>query len=187
MKRKSHTYNQKNKNDTANDLYQVEKIIGKRKINNIIQYKTKWKDYSLSQSTWEPKEHFKDCLYFINNYEKKLLKKAKAKGKTKEKERAIEEKHLINPNDVMNNRIDLTLLSESNTSTTEEIKINHLSSDYDFLSIETVSQKNDEVYAYVKSKSGDEEVVTKVNTKVFYTFRPELLIQYYESKLTIGK
>lgn len=181
MKRKSHTYNQKNKNDSANDLYQVEKIIGKRKINNIIQYKTKWKDYSLSQSTWEPKEHFQNCLYFINNYEKKLLKKAKEKGSS------IEEKHLLDPNDVMNNRIDLTLLSESNTSTTEEIKITHLPSDYACLSIETVSQKNDEVYAYVKSKSGDEEVVTKVNTKVFYTFRPELLIQYYESKLTFGK
>ena len=53
--------------------YTVEKIMGKKRINNRIHYKIKWKGYPMSESTWEPRtELIKLIPDLINDYENKV-------------------------------------------------------------------------------------------------------------------
>ena len=50
--------------------YTVEKIMGKKRINNRIHYKIKWKGYPMSESTWEPRtDLIKMIPDLINEYE----------------------------------------------------------------------------------------------------------------------
>ncbi len=58
------------------DIYEVDKILEKKILNNEILYLVKWKGYSYEESTWEPKENLevgaKQCIYY---FEHKLKKK----------------------------------------------------------------------------------------------------------------
>jgi hypothetical protein len=61
-------------NQIAEDLYVVERIIGKRVLNNKIFYKVKWQGYSTNESTWEKVSHLRYVPDLIDKYEKQLLK-----------------------------------------------------------------------------------------------------------------
>ena len=52
--------------------YEIEKIIGKRIIKGIIEYKVKWLGYDESQSTWEPIGHLINAKEAIREYENYL-------------------------------------------------------------------------------------------------------------------
>lgn len=58
--------------------YTVDKILDKKKSKGKILYKVKWKNYPLSQCTWEPIENFIDKSV-INDFENEL------KGKTEKR------------------------------------------------------------------------------------------------------
>lgn len=50
------------------DVYQVEKIIGKRTRCGKKEYKVKWEGYPLSQCTWEPAENLQNVLDMVEEY-----------------------------------------------------------------------------------------------------------------------
>lgn len=51
--------------------YIVEKIVGKRKVNNKIEYHVKWLGYPADQNTWEPRAQLiKDVPQMVDAYEK---------------------------------------------------------------------------------------------------------------------
>ena len=52
------------------DVYQVEKVIGKRIKGGKPLYKVKWEGYPLSQCTWEPLENLQNVLDLVDEYEK---------------------------------------------------------------------------------------------------------------------
>ena len=55
-----------------NEKYVVEKIVGKKKINNLVYYNVKWLHYGKKFNTWEPrKELIKDVKQLIKDYDKK--------------------------------------------------------------------------------------------------------------------
>lgn len=58
------------------NIFGVEKVIGKRIINNKPHYLLKWKDFDESFSSWEPKENI-ECDELIEQFE--LLLKGKIK------------------------------------------------------------------------------------------------------------
>jgi hypothetical protein len=49
-------------------IYDVEKILDKRIIDDKVYYLLKWVDYSDSYNTWEPEEHL-DCQDLVDKYE----------------------------------------------------------------------------------------------------------------------
>lgn len=49
---------------------EVRKILEKRTINGTDEFKVWWKDYSRSQSTWEPFDNLVNCLEKIEDYER---------------------------------------------------------------------------------------------------------------------
>ena len=60
-------------NSSINEIeYEIEKIIGKRIIKGIIEYKVKWLGYDESQSTWEPIGHLINAKEAIREYENYL-------------------------------------------------------------------------------------------------------------------
>ena len=50
------------------DVYQVEKIVGKRWKSGKVQYKVKWEGYPYSQCTWEPLENLQTVTELIDQY-----------------------------------------------------------------------------------------------------------------------
>ena len=62
--------------DDDDDVYLVEDIIDKRKHKGKVQYKVKWKGYSVDEATWEPLEHLRNVKDMIKQF---LNKKRKVK------------------------------------------------------------------------------------------------------------
>ncbi|CAM1296758.1 MPHOSPH8 (predicted), partial [Pycnogonum litorale] len=53
---------------TEEDVYEVEEIVGVRKIGSQIQYRVRWSGYGSQHDTWEPKENLLTCEDLIDNY-----------------------------------------------------------------------------------------------------------------------
>ena len=51
------------------DIYEVEKIIGKRNVNGKIEYKVKWLGYKMTECTWEPEENLVNVRDLIEKFE----------------------------------------------------------------------------------------------------------------------
>lgn len=49
--------------------YEVEKILDSKRIGGKKQYLVAWKDYPISEATWEPLENLKNAKEAIKNYE----------------------------------------------------------------------------------------------------------------------
>ena len=54
--------------------YAVEKIIGKRMVNDKIEYKIKWENYSMEESTWEPIENLTNSQKLVKEFDMKYNK-----------------------------------------------------------------------------------------------------------------
>ena len=51
------------------DIYEVEKIIGKRYVQGKIEYKVKWLGYKMTECTWEPEENLVNVRDLIEKFE----------------------------------------------------------------------------------------------------------------------
>ena len=56
------------------DIYEVEKIIGKRYVQGKIEYKVKWLGYKMTECTWEPEENLVNVRDLIEKFENKKEK-----------------------------------------------------------------------------------------------------------------
>jgi hypothetical protein len=52
----------------GSSMYEVEKVIGKKSINDKVFYKVKWKGYSQAESTWEVQNNLKYVSELIQEY-----------------------------------------------------------------------------------------------------------------------
>ena len=55
-------------------VYEVEKILGKKKIGTKIYYKVQWKGYPLSEATWEPLSNLSSARELIKEYRRHEFK-----------------------------------------------------------------------------------------------------------------
>jgi len=51
------------------DIFNVERILGKRKNHGKIEYLVKWEGFSDDQNTWEPIKHLSNVSHLISEYE----------------------------------------------------------------------------------------------------------------------
>ena len=89
----------KDNQDTSSEPkeFEVEKIIDKKSKKGKYFYKVKWKDYPLSEATWEPKENLKNAKAAILLFEKgktTLESKKNAKAKRSKSPKEPEESDL---------------------------------------------------------------------------------------------
>ena len=52
--------------------YEVERILGKKIISGAVHYLVKWKEYDISESTWEPKQNLKNCVRMLQCFERRI-------------------------------------------------------------------------------------------------------------------
>lgn len=55
----------------ASKLYNVEKIVEKKRINGKVLYFVKWEGYSEEDNTWEPASNLKHLKTMINDFNNK--------------------------------------------------------------------------------------------------------------------
>ena len=93
------------KSDKTNDQstsseakeFEVERILDKKSKKGKLYYRVKWKDYPLSEATWEPKENLKNAKAAILFFERGIsnptqdTKKKKSKAQRNESPKGIEE------------------------------------------------------------------------------------------------
>ena len=71
-------------------VYDAEEIIDKRRMNGKTEYLVKWKGYSSSDSTWEPKKNLLDLRLmqqFLAKEQNKIVKKPKPPPEGKKRRR----------------------------------------------------------------------------------------------------
>lgn len=69
---------------------EVEKVLGRRVMNGVVQYHLKWKGYSDNQNSWEPESNL-NCDRLIKEFEKRLKNKEEKKNRKEEVKRKKDE------------------------------------------------------------------------------------------------
>ena len=49
-------------------LYNVEKILDRKRVNGHFQYKIKWEGYPMNESTWEPMKNLETVKDLVEEY-----------------------------------------------------------------------------------------------------------------------
>ena len=139
------------------DLYEVEKIVDKRKRFGKNEYKVKWLGYKMSECTWEPLEHLLNVMDEVEKYEKSIKK-----GK-------------IN---LENNKIEKKIMN-----TNEEEKANVYYIDNRYKNVITISSINQNLYGIVQFDNNGIIEEKKILTSDLKKLNPFILINFYESKI----
>jgi GTPase involved in cell partitioning and DNA repair len=139
------------------DLYEVEKIVDKRKRFGKNEYKVKWLGYKMSECTWEPLEHLLNVMDEVEKYEKSIKK-----GK-------------IN---LENNKIEKKI-----KNTNEEEKANVYYIDNRYKNVITISSINQNLYGIVQFDNNGIIEEKKILTSDLKKLNPFILINFYESKI----
>lgn len=193
--------------------YEVEKILDKKKERGKCFYQIKWKDYPLSEATWEPKENLTNAKEAVRIFEMTRKKTAKAKRFDSPKnhedstidineEKEISNKRTRRPkmlrhleNDVIKaERISDFIVKEEDkdiSGSEDSSKIIDINLTYGIPTMKIISIKyvkfiSDDLYAYI-SYSDDSSTVEKhkyLPTSELAILAPLKLIQFYESRIT---
>ena len=139
------------------DLYEVEKIVDKRRRFGKDEYKVKWLGYKMSECTWEPLEHLLNVMDEVEKYEKSIKK-----GK-------------IN---LENNKIEKKI-----KNTNEEEKANVYYIDNRYKNVITISSINQNLYGIVQFDNNGIIEEKKILTSDLKKLNPFILINFYESKI----
>ena len=139
------------------DLYEVEKIVDKRKRFGKNEYKVKWLGYKMSECTWEPLEHLLNVMDEVEKYEKSIKK-----GK-------------IN---LENNKIEKKI---KNTKKKKKANVYYIDNRYK--NVITISSINQNLYGIVQFDNNGIIEEKKILTSDLKKLNPFILINFYESKI----
>ena len=183
----------------GNDIYYVERILDRRTVNGKLQYKIKWEDYPMNQSTWEPLENLETDIELVREYDrlhpptlydlsarkrprpKKIKPKKEGKKETptpikneKENEQPKEEIKEQNNNEEKE--------TNNNIITLEENKMKY-NIDDSLKKVTTVRKKDNKLMAaVVKIKDGVTDEI-EMETNRLKKENPWILLDFYESKI----
>ena len=190
---------------TDNDIYYIERILDRRKVNDRLEYKIKWDGYPMSQSTWEPLENLKTAMEIVEEYDrihpflpegKDLLKKKTARPKKekikkavkKEKENPIPEKkeEPEQPKEeeqkAENNIIDEN--QQNNNIIVQQDNSKKYNIDDSLKRVTTVRKRDNKLMAVVvKMKENGETEEIEIETNTLKYDNPWILLDFYESKI----
>ena len=192
------------------DVYQVEKIVGKRWKGGRVQYKVKWEGYPYSQCTWEPLEHLQTVFELIDQYNESQQTTSKKSKKEKDEEhlRKKRKKSSSVSQEEKSEESSNSRKIKSNSSEKKDSKDNSNkeqngianSQDEEFDGVITIKedeiQREESAIIYKKVitvnkefkavvqivKDGVESQIT-IPTSELRRLNPDILIDFYESKI----
>jgi hypothetical protein len=157
----------------SQDEYVVEKIVGKRILDNCIQYRVKWEGYSMEESTWEPYKNVKHLKDLIEEYEK--LENIKQDIKQKDCAPRANTKNKASNGMKFDNGMEVREIIES---------------DWVPQKVQTVREVDGKLYASVSwSESSDGTIPDDcwVPSEILSDVHPKVLISFYEAKIKFVK
>ncbi len=189
--------------------YEIEKIIGKRIIKGIIEYKVKWLGYDESQSTWEPIGHlinakeaireYENYLEMINSFKKTnpiiksdeyLIKNDNEEKKNiDEKESKIKiEKNNSNNQKNENEKLSNSIINSSYNSlsiqSNHPINLKNKTNKLEILEVIDICEINRILYGNVIVKeNGKIKSNVIMKTKDIAEINPKKLISFYEKNI----
>ena len=185
-----------------NDIYYVEKILDRRKVNDRYEYKIKWEGYPMNQSTWEPLENLKTAMELVEEYDnehpfpkkltgkkRKHAKKEETKDTTEKKENQIQEKkeEIDQPKEEEEQNKNINLdenkpIYAINQSQEENVRKYII--DNTLEKVSTVRKRDNKLMAVVKKKkSNGEYEEVEIETCKLRNENPWILLDFYESKI----
>ena len=189
-----------------NDIYYVEKILDRRKVNDRYEYKIKWEGYPMNQSTWEPLENLRTAMELVEEYDnehpipkkligkkRKSVKKEVIKDTTEKKENQIQEvqekkEEIGQPKEEEEQNKNINLdenrpIYAINNQMPEE-NVRKYIVDTTLEKVSTVRKRDNKLMAVVKKKktNGDYEEV-EIETFKLRNENPWILLDFYESKI----
>ena len=187
-----------------NDIYYIERILDKRKVNGKYEYKIKWEGYPLNQSTWEPLENLQTAMELVNEFDKVYEQQNKDKNESKnnsylKKKRLLKKE--VKKEEKGKEEIEQKEEKNENTPVEEEKKpdnennngsINLEENEYirkyiindSLKSVTTVRKKDNKLIAEVKKLKPNNEIEDiEIETSRLKTENPWILLDFYESKI----
>ncbi|XP_028392347.1 chromodomain Y-like protein 2 [Dendronephthya gigantea] len=74
------------KHDPDDQIFEVEKILSKRKKRGKVEFLVQWRGYGPEEDSWEPEENLFDCLTAIEAFNKEMKK-----GKSKTRQSRVDD------------------------------------------------------------------------------------------------
>ena len=173
--------------------YEVEEITGKKISKKGIFYKVKWKGYSSSESTWEPKENLTNVEELIEEFEKNYNS-----PQTPDKKKKLCPRSKKPASTSMVNRVrgrtpcsdedDVKFISKENKKIKSiDVNLEKVDKKKVIIQINAVKFIGDELFAYVVLQEGKEKKERLISTKELVELDAPKLVKYYESKITLKK
>ena len=174
-------YETNNLSSDYNTEYEVERILDKRFQNGQVQYKVKWKGYSLSESTWEPEDNLEGSKELVKEFETHFLQRKTDRIKVVHKPKHFikltnEVIHIIDDSHSENmnyNHNEIKEINESNDYSKEEeektfssIRKNDLLSSNDNISTSKSGHVDMEIVEICDIFTLDKDLIARVICKI---------------------
>ena len=174
--------------------YEVEEITGKKISKKGIFYKVKWKGYSSSESTWEPKENLTNVEELIEEFEKNYNspqtpdKKKKLCPRSKKPASTSMVNRVRGRTPCSDDEDDVKFISKENKKIKSiDVNLEKVDKKKVIIQINAVKFIGDELFAYVVLQEGKEKKERLISTKELVELDAPKLVKYYESKITLKK
>jgi hypothetical protein len=187
---------------SGEELYNIEKILDRRKVNGKFEYKIKWEGYPMSQSTWEPMKNLETAKELVEEYNLShpILTQPKSKTKSVKKDNTFIHKKKDRDNDVkIENEEKYKEIPQNEkmpengaNNIIDDLKPNIIENGYEktytiddsLKTVVTVKQQNQKLMAVVdKMENNGEMTKTYIPTEELRRTNPWILLDFYESKI----
>ena len=187
---------------SGEELYNIEKILDRRKVNGKFEYKIKWEGYPMSQSTWEPMKNLETAKELVEEYNLShpISTQPKSKTKSVKKDNTFIHKKKDRDNDVkIENEEKYKEIPQNEkmpengaNNIIDDLKPNIIENGYEktytiddsLKTVVTVKQQNQKLMAVVdKMENNGEMTKTYIPTEELRRTNPWILLDFYESKI----
>jgi Chromo (CHRromatin Organisation MOdifier) domain/Chromo shadow domain len=185
---------------SAEEVFVVEKVVGKRMEGGELQYLLKWEDYPSSDNTWEPASGL-DCPKLVAKFEKRHAEKGKSGKQGKATGKRSTTRSAASTRASRSKRRRATASSSSNSSSSDEFTDEAVDSDDGGVlpSFENGDVPSTVIGAkLVTDSQGKKHLQLLIEWEGFssgtfvpaveaHTRIPQLVINFYESRLCVGE
>jgi len=144
--------------NSEDELYNVEKILDKKKVGGKVLYKVKWEGYDIDQCTWEPLKNLFNVQKFINEYEKKHKQSNQNSLNKKHKRNSSLSKNSINNKEKKSEQKSLSKIRSEIVSNFDSNKKQKKNIDDEYMSKSKKSKKSFKNKSSLNSKNSQKNL-----------------------------